>query len=721
MLDDGHISSPSWDKGRDIAIRNFTGRFIVEFLKALNLTGYYPADHPSIRDVSDSPLRLLQDLRQYCSELSFVSASGGGAGDVINVEGAFEDPVPLLDLIHSSMGEIFARKFINYLETNRLVSFSLKTAIGNDEFKRFVATMVERKTRQDAGMAMETSFGDMLRQAEISHVSVISMDEVVGAQRSLPWRVKIAMSRLAKDLGDLPLFVNASPEQLQAVKSASIKDIIRPLRQTTFIRDLVVNSDLIQAYVQSLSSVDVEWEILLALHPTVVEEVAWDIVRHLEQMGWGSATLNPDAISKLSPELLIRSLTRCAERLAELNLDHTHEFLTYLFERSILSFDRLPEILQKVVQARRWAAMYVQNPDACHQRLMQASSEDEVRAFFPTVATMLPELCRQEKLDGVAIVLQILIRHANDGTNSTRQIDALETLKAIAHGELIPLLIPLAQNEDKSQRLRPLQLLTALGERGWTALVQILCDSESSGVRRDILEIITRLGEAAAPIVLARLANQGQQWFVYRNLLLCIQNIGYRPAVADIKRFAAHMHPRVREQSLIAMHALSGTSATHTLLTALSDQDSKVMRIAMGLLAKLRCTEAPFLKRLGELLEPSEHGVPEEVQESMQIAALGAIGQVGLFMLPSGESIVGPVLELAGISEKRGWKRLFRRRDSKVPERVRSLAIRTLGTIGTLEELEALESYETEAEMGFRPVVREAIATLRTRLNVPAS
>ncbi len=462
---------------------------------------------------------------------------------------------------------------------------------------------------------------------------------------------------------------------------------------------------------------DVEWEILLSLNHNVVEEVAWDIVRHLEQAGWGTAQFEPDAISKLSPELLVRSLSRCAERLAELNLDHTHEFLTYLFERSLLSFERLPLVLQKAVQARKWAAMYLQNPDACHQRLMQATNPEEFQAFFPTVATMMPELVRQEKLDGVAVVLQILIRHANDPSIPLRQTQALETLQSIAHGELIGLVIPLALNEDKSQRLRPLQLLTALGERGWTALVQILCESESSGVRRDILEIITRLGDSAALIVLARLAHQGQQWFVYRNLLLCIQNIGYKPAVSDIKRFAAHMHPRVREQALIALHALAGTSAIHPLMTALSDPDPKVMRIAIGLLAKLKCQETPFLKRLGELLDPAEHGVAEEIQESMQLAALGAIGQVGLFMLPSGESIIVPITELAGLSGAKGWKRLFRRRESKVPERVRILAIRTMGQIGLEEELEALESYESEAEPGFRPAIRDAIAALTARLH----
>ncbi len=626
MMNDGNIPSQVYDRGKDIATRNFVGRFVVEFLKALNMTGYYPPDHPSIKDVTDSPLRLLQEVKLLTTEFSFVSSTGGGAGDVINVEGVFEEPVPLLDLIQSSMGEVFARKFINYLEYNRLVSFSLKTDIDPPQFKRFVATMVERKTRQEAGHAVDMSFNDMLRHNEITHVSVISVDEVVGAQRSLPWRVKIAMSRLAKDLGDLPLYVNAGPEQLQAVKAASIKDIIRPLRQTAFIRDLLVNSDLIQGYVQSLASVDVEWEILLALHNSVVEEVAWDIVKHLEAIGWGSSAAAEGQAVKLSPELLTRSLSRCAERLAELNMDHTYEFLTYLFERNLLPFERLPPLIQRTVMARKWAALYVQNPDACHQRLMQAARPEEVKTFFDTTVAMMPELVRQDRLDGVAVLLQILIRHAQDETFPGRQKAAMESLHEIAKGETVALLAPLAQNEDKSNRVRPLQLLMALGERGWNTMVQIMAESESSGVRRDILELLTKLGDAAAPIILAKLANQGQQWFVYRNLLLCLQNINYRPAVSDIKRFAAHMNPKVREQALIALHALAGPMAVNPLVTALTDTDPKVMRVAVGLLAKLRSRESLFTKRLAELLEPEEHGIPEQMQESMQIAALALSG-----------------------------------------------------------------------------------------------
>lgn len=716
MSDDGHVSSPAWDKGREIAIRNFTGRFVVELLKSLNLSGYYPPDHPSIRDVSDAPLKLLGDLRQYCSEISFVSASGGGAGDVINVEGVFEEPAPLLELIHSSIGEVFARKFINYLDVNRLVSFSIKTDVDAAEFKLFIAAMIERKTRQEQGQALDLSFGEMLVKAGVHRVSVISVDEVVGAQRSLPWRVKLAMSRLAKDLNNLPIYSNAPAEQIQSVKTASIKDIIRPLRQVVFIRDLLVNSDIIQVYVQSLSSVDVEWEILLALHPSMVEEISWDLVRNLEKTGWGTSAQDTESASKLAPELAARALSRCAERLAELNMDHTYEFLSYLFERNILAFDRLPATVQRAMLARKWAGMYVQNPDACHQRLMQTVNPDETRTFFQTVGTMIPELVRLEKLDGVSVILQILIRHAGDTSVPHRRELAMEALHNIAVGETIPLLIPQAQNEDKALRLQPLQLLVALGERGWTALVQILCESNSSGVRHDILEIMTRLGHAAAPIILARLANQEQQWFVYRNLMLCLQNIKYEPAVADIKRFAAHMHPRVREQALIALHALSGKGAVNPLMTALSDQDAKVTRVAIGLLSKLQCREAPFLNRLGELLEPKEHGVPEELQESMQLAALGAIGQIGIFVVASGESVLVPVAELAGVAGRKGWKKLFRRKSDGVPERVRLLAIRTLGQIGLEEELDALEGYEAEAEPGFRPAIREAVSAIQARL-----
>ena len=63
-------------------------------------------------------------------------------------------------------------------------------------------------------------------------------DDLVQGRRQLPWRVRMAISRLRKDLRLIPLYAAATRKRLQEVKEELLHDITRPLRRPEFLKEL---------------------------------------------------------------------------------------------------------------------------------------------------------------------------------------------------------------------------------------------------------------------------------------------------------------------------------------------------------------------------------------------------------------------------------------------------------------------------------------------------
>ncbi|MBM4372805.1 MAG: hypothetical protein FJ098_14220, partial [Deltaproteobacteria bacterium] len=525
-------------------------QFTLAFLKASSLTGYYPPDHPSIKNIAYEPYRIIGSLREFTPEIGFVTSSGT-LGDEIMID-LLAEPLPFLSLMRSAMAETFAQKFINYLERNYLVSFAIRTSIQFDEFKRFISLFVERKTKLEAGAGegLEVPFGQLLVEHEVYNISALSRDDVLGGQRVLPWRVKIAIARLRKDLQVLPMYSKASEMEIQAAKQLIIGDIIRPLRRPRFLRELLVNADLIRGQVGELYSVDVEQAIIDCLAPGMVDLVAQDVVRVLEGASWGLVMQQDGESERRIDEILKDLLKRLALRLATLDVNQTYDLLLHLFKLRVLGFLELPPNLRRMMQAEKWTGQFLLEEEIIVARFGAMTDPATYRAYLQNIDLVLPELLRRGSIGPAARLIKVLAEHARDHGNPIRQGMAQIALLDLSSQENVDRLRPQVLQDDRQVRQVAIAILRQFSFKGAEVLLEILGESDDAAVRRDVLAALEGMGVSIRTLLEERLQVAGLPWFVYRNLLLLVGRVGCEGALEDVKRFTSHMDHRVREQAL---------------------------------------------------------------------------------------------------------------------------------------------------------------------------
>ncbi len=699
----------------DFELKGLLAQFTLNFLKGLMMCGIYPPDHPAIEGVAEEPYVLLKRLAPDSNEITFMAASAA-AGDEIMVEGVLSEGIPFTTLMSSSMGEIFARKFIAYFERNQLVSFSVKTRIGKEEFRKLVSVFAERRVREEeGGGAPIIPFSDLLIERGILHVTAMARSEMVGGERPLPWRVKMAISRLRKDLRVVPLYSEATAQELAQAKTMLVQDITRPLRRPQFLKELLANSDLITTGLEELKDVDIEREIIWCQHPGMLVNVCWDIVSDLERASWGEIRQRVGQVDRRLDSIYRNLLKVIALRLREIQPETIGDLLSHLFAKKILSFKELPAMLQEQLVTEKWTNQFLANSEAAIERFSSLMEEKTYKDYSNTFQVVFPELVRRGHVEGAAAMAQALRSHISEPCPSfaERPRFALATLARFTEPQVLDELTSKLDSNDKEVRRLVLAALTALGEKSIGRLLLVLATSDKAGVRRDIAHALEQMGEDVVVPLMERLVTRGLDWFVYRNVIMMLTNLRCVAAADDVRKFLSHPHPRVREEAARSLHLLLGEDACPLLVSALSDSDAGVARRATTSLAQLKCRIPAFLDFLGATLKTREPRDPPQSEE-LVLAALDAVVQIGPFA-SQGSDIRQTILNrLQGDGSL--LDRLLRKKQVADGERIRSAFCATLGQIGDEATLAALENLSGDSSAVVRQRTGEAITALRRRL-----
>lgn len=188
-----------------------------------------------------------------------------------------------------------------------------------------------------------------------------------------------------------------------------------------------------------------------------------------------------------------------------------------------------------------------------------------------------------------------------------------------------------------------------------TALGRALARNPARGARRACVDALIAIGAGAAPVA-ARLSEDGR-WFVARNGVLVLGEVGGTRAVERVVPALGHPHPRMRLEAVHALGKLGGEAAAQLVYGMIDDPDPEV-RLAAALAAgSLRIERA--LKPLLSLLDREND--PEVV-----IGVLTALGQLG-------DAGAVPTME----------RRAVRSLLSRPPTDVRVAAYRALHAIGS--------------------------------------
>lgn len=702
-------------------LRGQLGQFTVALLKALMMSGIYPPEHPAIVNISSEPMDFLEKLSASddVNEITFMAASSG-LGDDITVEGVLAEGVPFTELVTSTMAEHFARKFVEYFDRNRLVSFSLKTRIQRDEFQRLISVFVERRTKEEEhGQKSALPFGDQLINAGIVHASAMTREEIVGGERPLPWRVKMAISRLRKDLRHVPLYSRATQSELAKAKTMLVQDITRPLRRPQFLKELLSNCDLITGGVEELAAVDMEREIIWCLHPGMLVNISWEVVADLDRAAWGEIMQSVGGKDRRIDALYKEILKKIALRLKEVDPSTTRDLLHYLFRKKALKYEDLPYSLQQQLLVEKWADQFLPSADSVVERFKGLNTTNTYHQYINTFLQIFPELVRRGCIEECASIAAAIREHLSEPSVAIpdRQQRAQVALARFTEPYVLDKLVSFADTEHKETRQAALSCLASLGERTLGALLRVLTNSEQAHVRREVAKTIEGMGEESHVPLMEMLSVQGQEWFVYRNIIMLLGNVNCIAAGDDILRFLSHPHPRVREEAILSAFKLQGEAAVREVMPLVRDRDKGVARRAISMLGGLKNKNPFFLQALLETVrirkDDSRH--PEE----LVLAALDAIRQVGTFEVDKADIRDALVERLESTKSK--LDKLFRKKSRVVDsEALKGAICAVLGELGDVETARSMEFMLKDPS----PLVREraaaAIKRVAQRMRTPA-
>jgi HEAT repeat protein/predicted transcriptional regulator len=697
----------------DLELKGLLGQFTLTFLKGLMSTGIYPPDHPAVREVVDEPYLLLKRLAPSANEITFMSASAA-IGDEIMVEGVLSEGIPFTTLLHSSMGEIFARKFVAYFERNQLVSFSIKTRVGRDELQKLISVFAEYRSRDEDGSRQVLDFGEMLLKKGIVHVTAMSRSEIVGGERPLPWRVKMAISRLRKDLRNVPLYSEATAQELAEVKRLLVQDITRPLRRPQFLKELLANTDLITEGVEELRDVDMQFDIISGLHPGMLVNISWDIVGDLERAAWGAIRQQVGGIERRLDAIFKDILKLTAVQLREWEPETVKGLMHHLFQKKILQYKELPATLQQEMLLDKWTKQFMSSKEQILQRFATLTDDKLYTEYLDTFLKVFPELVRRGHLQECKRLAALLADHATTAVpaHPERQARARAAQEGCATEANVKALLRHAGDENRETRTLAIQCLRGLGENAVSPMLELLGTSRSSSVRRDLVGAIEEAGEDAHVPLMELLAGKGHEWYLYRNGLLLVGKTRCFAALDDVRKFLSHPHPRVREEAVQVLSLLRGPEAGADLMPLLEDSDAAVVRKVIAVLVRFDFRLPPFLKALVDIIRPRTEK-EMQVPPTIQLAALEAIRR--LRIVREGKTDVREVLFQRLGRDKSVLRKLLKRGGDPEDDQVRVSVLDTLAAIGDASLLKRLQPILQDPSAEVRARAAETIRALRAK------
>ena len=164
-------------------------------------------------------------------------------------------------------------------------------------------------------------------------------------------------------------------------------------------------------------------------------------------------------------------------------------------------------------------------------------------------------------------------------------------------------------------------LVPRIGPPAAGPLLDALAVAESRGARRGILALLARMGAAIGPAVIARLDDP--RWYVTRNLLSLLDELGELQPDFALTRWLVHSDARVRLQALKLLRKIPADHGA-ALTAAVQDSDPRVVRMALGSVQQgCPASVVPHIARYA-----ADPTAPSELRV-LAIRALGATRSLG--------------------------------------------------------------------------------------------
>jgi len=710
--------------------RKLLASFISNLCKCVLQTSLYTRDHPQAKAGVDATFIAMEALEGLFGEFTFIVSSWKESGEGMAIDGLFTEPIDLSQIVTGTAGEHFETKLHSFCKRNRLISFSLKNTIDSEEFHRFIAVFVEFHVDQASSVLMQEygqeatgpNFTEKLLKENVINVPIVSEQDMLEAKRRIPWRVRVALSRLRKDLSVIPIYAEASSMQLKTAKLRLLRDILRPLRQGSHLRDLFVNLDLISDAIEEFEGVDLEVDIMDALSVDRALELARQLLKEKNRLE--NPSLAGDSQLANIPDIedtITRQLRSVGIVLGHgEDLDRSADMLRELYLVGALSVDLLPKTMREQVSMERWTAAFLANSSGFLDMFDRIEVPTVYLQQLPNLITIIPQLIELQKYEDARAMIDMLKKHRDPELPQRFQGRA----EAVSHAmvnldneEVVKLLVEAARTAPPDVREILSDLFVALGRSAVPAMVQILDRSE----RRDILNetgltFVAMGAEAVEPLV-TLLDNGGLRRDTACAIINVLSQIGDASTGQALERYTRHPQAQVRDTSLQAIFQLQGSDAINTLIKALDDREAAVARRAIQLLERLKSRKLSLVSKLLGILNPEEDDTAD-YDGSVVTAAIGAFGRMGNFDL--GEVLGSIEEQLLDCFDRHGQSKMMAvlkrpRLDSS--EAIREALCTALAEIGGEMSLDRLEDFSDEPSPLIRKHMDRAVRAIEKRLD----
>jgi HEAT repeat protein len=662
-----------------------SGEFLMDLTKAMLRSGYYASDHPGSEGAKQGLYEKFQNCLGESREIMITKQETREKVDML-ITGILDEPVNVRTLVGAGMAELFLPKLTEFFKRKGLVSFAIKNDISPDHFESFVDIMSDPRADSGQGSKIGQVLSAALAEHGITEISTVFIDDLLMLELNLPWRVEMAIQRLAKDLKMLPMFQSGSDENIRNLKLQIIQDIIRPLRYPEFLKDLIINCYIIAKHVEGIEKEDIEQVIIKAFPLDALLPTSQFIFKELNTLREEHAQdlENPALVRRV--EGVKRILKWVVRRLVFEDVRGAQSFLEDLYLNEILTFEELPPDVQYLVNtivmtrdAQAHVLTYV-------RRIMCTETSDDAVVLVKFCRRVFPALFEENDWGIVLLLTQAADKAGKENKAFFKERSLSPSPQRFIYKDFTPDLVAAYEKAEDAERKLIDEIIGLLGSQGIEILGTVLSDCENRQARKSATDALIKKGEMARQWVLKALENPDQPWYVLRNALMLLRYMGKdQHGIDRARNFVSHAHPRVRDEALHTLLSLEAPDAEQIVIDALDDPDDKVQwraTTALGELAPL--SEASIAK----LIEIIKAAIPDDKQAAAKhalkvsniIRALGTMVNIKDIQI-----IEDAILDNAQLLSDQKKGILQRIKKSSVPHTkpILSATIATLGKIGT--------------------------------------
>jgi HEAT repeat protein len=696
--------------------------FIMDLTKAMLRSGYYSSEHPGALDAKRGLYQKFQSCLGDSGEIMITNLETRNKTDIL-ITGILDEPVSVRILIGAGQAELFVPKLRDFFDRKGLMSFAIKKQITAGHFEKFIDIMSDPKADHAENKKMGELLSKALARNGITEISTVFMDDIIVLEKNLPWRVEMAIMRLAKDLKVLPMFKEQNDDAIFNLKVKIIHDIIRPLKYGQYLKDLLVNCYIIADHLEGITSEEVEKVIIEGLPPILLlptSQCVYDELKNLNELKTKEA---PSAALNRRHEGVKRIIKSLSRRMMQLKITGVQRFLEELHRGEVLAFSELPPDVQYLVNTMKMVRDVMARPRTYIAWILERQNPSDAIVMLKCIRRVISVILEEENWN-LAFKLTLGVNKVQSETDLYSPRNNLPSNPFyFIFKDVSDMLAGAYLRVSTPSRLEIDQIVRRLGSKGVEILNLILMKSEESDVRTDAMETIVAMGAIARLWSLKALEKKEQEAATLANALAILREVGQAGKDSPIvRKFADHPDPHLQEEALHTLMSFKAEGLEPLIVKALNNSNDKLRWRATTALTSLRRLSKDTIVEVFHIItadapEDEANAAIHDRKVAQIIQALGAFKN-----FPAVKPLEEGVLQAAQKAMEPGkgfMQRLKMKTQKSEPSTILMAAIGTLGKIGSSKSGDFLMKL-TKGKSAAAEEAQKALQLIESRQSRPA-